>query len=117
MKFSGLIIASVSAFQGEADKNGKQPVFLNILGGKSPNRNILAGTVAENIGLEIGKTYLLQCREIEADEQYGRRFSWTKVSEMGALEVLQATAITGKAEMFNVGEAVEAPATHEVEAA
>jgi len=116
--FTSIIVATASQFQGEADKNGKSPVFLNIISGKCPNRNVLSGTVAENIGLEIGKSYLLQVREIEADTTYGRRFTYAKLAEMGALEILQAQSLAGKAELFDAGKAeVTAPATtHDVEA-
>jgi hypothetical protein len=110
--FNSIIVATAAKFQGNADKNGKSPIFLNIVSGKCPNRNVLSGTVAENIGLEEGKTYLLQVREIESDAKYGRRFTYAKLAEMGALEILQAQSLAGKAELFDAGQAevVETPA-------
>lgn len=109
MKFSGLVIASISAFRGDNDKNGKAPIFMNILGGKAPNKALVwSGTIAENVGLELGKTYLIQIRETDGTEEYGRGFNISKVAEMSALEVLQAEKLVGKAEVF-AATAVETP--------
>lgn len=100
---NGMIVASVNSFtKGTVDKNGKQPVILNVVAGKCPNRNVLSGTVAENIGLEIGKTYLLSYREGEADATYGRQFVYSKLSELRGTEIIQSSKELGNAEIFDV---------------
>lgn len=99
--FTGLIAVSVANYQGQNDKNGKSPIFLNILGGKAPNKILVqSGTIAENQGLEVGKSYLLQVRELEPDA-YGRRFSFSKAGTLSALEIIQAESMLGKAEVFD----------------
>ena len=85
------IAVTVKTFQGNADKNGMEPVYLNVLAGKCPNRNVLSGTIAEREGLEVGKSYLMQVREIEANE-YGRQFTFSKIGELSALDVLDIEA-------------------------
>ena len=102
-KFNGMIVASVNAFtKGEADKNGKNPVILNVIAGKCPNRNVLSGTVAENIGLELGKTYLMSVREGEPDATYGRQFVYSKLSELKGVEIIQTAKEVGPSSVFDI---------------
>ena len=115
--FTGLVIANVSQLKPgtelksgktvEVDSNGRPPYIFNVVAGRFPNRNIKAGTVAENSGFEHGKSYLIQIRETEATE-YGRQFQWTKLNEVSAMDIIDATEKLGNAELFEV-EAVEAP--------
>lgn len=103
--FISTIIASVNRFnQGSTDKNGKEPVILNVVSGKCPNRNVISGTVAESMGIEVGKTYLFHVREGEPDAQYGRRFVFSSLKEMSALEIIQGQALLGASEVFDVAE-------------
>ena len=100
---NGMIVASVNMFtKGSLDKNGKQPVILNVVAGKCPNRNVLSGTVAESLGLEVGKTYLLSYREGEPDANYGRQFVYSKLKEMTASEIMSSPKELGIAEVFDV---------------
>lgn len=105
--FNGMIIASVNVFtNGSLDKNGKQPVILNVVAGRSPNRTVLSGTIAENMGIEVGKTYLFNIREGNPDEQYGRQFVFNKLKELEALEIVTAAAQMGQASIFDAAEVV-----------
>lgn len=100
---NGMIVASVNYFsQGSLDKNGKQPVILNVVAGKCPNRNVISGTVAESMGIEVGKTYLFSVREGEPDATYGRRFIFSKLSELRGIEIVQSSKEVGNAEVFAV---------------
>lgn len=108
--FNGMIVASVNAFtkEGKAfDKNGNQNVILNIVAGRCPNRNVISGTVAQNIGIEIGKTYLFSVTEGQEDPQYGRQFVYNKLKELTAMEIVTAAKEMDKAEIFQL-EAVTA---------
>jgi len=101
--FSSIIIASVNDFaQGNVDKNGQSPVYLNVVAGKCPNRNVLSGTIAKSIGIEVGKTYLLSVKEGEPSEQYGRQFVYQKLKELSAMEIVQSVAQMDSAQMFDV---------------
>ena len=101
---NSLIIASVNQYtQGVSDKNGKNPVILNVVSGTFPNRNVLSGTVAENLGIEIGHTYLMQVREVEPNE-FGRQFVYSKLKELDALEIVEASATMGEAKLIKVEE-------------
>lgn len=114
--FNGLIIASANNFsQGSADKNGNNPVLLNVVAGRCPNRNILAGTVAQNNEIEVGKTYLFQVRETEPSEEYGRQFSYQKLKEVTAMEIISATKDLGAAVIFDAGVAETTPAAASVD--
>lgn len=102
--FNEIILASVNSFnQGTPDKNGKMPVILNVIAGKSPNRLVLSGTVAESIGLVVGKSFLMQVREVEADAQYGRQFNHQVLSEVtSALDLIKASKELGTAQVFSI---------------
>ena len=102
MSFNSLCIVSVNTFsKGNADKNGLLPVILNVIAGKSPNRTVLSGTVAEMNGFETGKTYLASVREVEAND-YGRQFVWAKLKEVSAVEIVEAASKMSKAEIFSI---------------
>ena len=111
---NGMIVASVNMFtKGSLDKNGKQPVILNVVAGKCPNRNVISGTVAESLGLEAGKTYLLSYREGEADATYGRQFVYSKLSELRGTEIIQSSKELGNAEIFDVAASAKIEANSE----
>ena len=102
MSYNGMIIASVNPFtKGAADKNGKMPVILNVVAGTCPIRNVLAGTIAESLKIEEGKTYLFSVREGEANE-YGRTFVYSKLKELNAMEIVGAAKELGEAKIFAV---------------
>ena len=103
MVYTGLCAAAVNSFaKGNADINGLMPVILIPVAGKMPNRNVLSGTVASNMGIEVGKTYLFQVRETEPDPEFGRRFVFTKLHEMSAMDIVETTAKLGQGVIFSV---------------
>ena len=107
-KFEGLLMVSVNKFnQGTEDKNGKMPVILNILAGKSPNRIVLSGSVAENAGFEVGNSYLAQCRETETDSTYGRQFVWNVVQKASMTDIINARKDLGQPVVFDAAEVPE----------
>lgn len=98
-----LIIAGVNNFtSGKTDKNGKSPVVLNVVAGTFPNRNVLSGTVAESLGIQVGKSYIFSVREVEESAEYGRQFVYTVVSEISGLDLIKASKELGQATLINV---------------
>ena len=63
--FNEMIVVAVTPFSGTdtPDKNGSDPVMLQLIAGKMPNRNVLSGTVASRAGIQVGKSYLMNVRE------------------------------------------------------
>lgn len=115
-KFQGLCIVSVNSYnQGELDKNGKAPVYLNVVAGKYPNRTVLSGTVAENAGFQTGKTYLAQVREGEFNkdlnprtgEPYGRNFVWNALMEASMTDIVNGVKNFGQPVQFDAAVEVE----------
>ena len=101
--FTGMIIASVNSFtNGKADKNGLAPVILNVVAGKCPNRTVLAGTIADSMKLETGKTYLFNVTEGEEDPKYGRQFNYNVLSELRGVEIVTTAKEMDKAEIFQL---------------
>lgn len=100
------VLVSVKTFGRESfDVNGKQAVILIPVAGKIPNRNTIAGTVAEREGLEIGKTYLVSFREVESNE-YGRQFQWSKIACVeNPLHIIEASKSLGEASIYDVSKA------------
>jgi len=58
-------IVNPAEFNGKEDRNGRKPVMLNPVFGTVPYRRIINGTIAHNLGLEIGKTYLVQIEMVD----------------------------------------------------
>lgn len=112
-------LCSVSEYRKdgkEFDRNGNQNVFLSPLSGKIPNKcMVMAGTVAINNEIAIGKTYVFKFSEKQPKEdgsdasvfeEYGRQFNTQKISEASVMDILQATS-TGQADVINVSQDVE----------
>ena len=101
--FNGLVVVNVRPFvNGSADKNGLEPKILNVLAGKAPNRTVISGTIADNLGLEDNKAYLMQVRETEESPVYGRQFSFSVVSSLSGMEIIQTCKELGNAVIFDV---------------
>lgn len=104
--FNEMIVVSVTNFSGTTtpDKNGKSSVMLQCIAGKMPNRNVLSGTVAERAGFEVGKTYLVQCRERGYDQVFGTDFTFVKIQELtSGLDIIKATKELGAPEIITIG--------------
>lgn len=116
-KFEGLVLVSVNKYNaGTPDKNGMEPVILNVLAGKAPNRIVLSGTVADNAGFEVGNTYLAQCRETEKSEEYGRQFVWNVVQKATMGDIISARKTIGAPQVFDAATVEEAiPHNQDVE--
>ena len=109
-----LFIANVSKFIGskerpaEEDKNGKMPVILNLIAGKCPDKRVLSGTIAENLGLETGNTYGMSVNEVEPDPEFGRRFNYTRLtSNLSMSEISAERKTLGTPQIINTSEPVE----------
>lgn len=87
-----IVVVVVSAFQKPgaiADKNGIANVFLTPVAGKLPNQAmVVAGTVAEKAGLNIGSTLLVMITEKAPDETYGRQFGHTVLGPVAPTDIL-----------------------------
>ncbi len=85
------------------DKNGYMPVILLGIAGEMPSKNVISGTVAENMDLTPGEVYLFNAKEQETDPQYGRNFTFMKLSSaLGAIELLQACDFVGPLRVVDV---------------
>jgi len=103
--FNSMIVATISAFKGTItpDKNGEGSIFIQCIAGKMPNRNVRAGTVAKTSGLEIGKTYLLDVREVGYDEVFGTDYTYSKVLELkSAIDIVDTCIKLGPPSVFEV---------------
>ncbi len=98
-----LFIGKVNQFYGgEPDVNGKNPVIIDVLAGKCPNKRVLSGTVAESIGLTVGKIYLMNVYEIEEDVTYGRQFRFNSLGELSVLDFLEIRDKLGRPVLIDV---------------
>lgn len=105
MALNTMIVAAVTNFSGTTtpDKNGAPPVMLQCIAGSMPNRNVLAGTVAQRAGFEIGKTYLVNVRETGYDDIFGPDFTFVKVMELkSGLDIVQASKELGTPQILYV---------------
>jgi hypothetical protein len=77
--------------QLKVDKNGLQPIVLDILAGKSPDRNIIPGTNAQRAGIEVNTTYILQIQETEPNETYGRQFDYKVLGKISTMDMIKGS--------------------------
>lgn len=85
------------------DKNGLMPVILLGIAGEMPSKNVISGTLSENMNLTIGDVYLFNAKEQDPDPVYGRNFTFMKLSSsLGAIELLQASDFVGPLRIVDV---------------
>lgn len=89
-------VVKVNRFNGSAsnparaDKNGMEPVILNSYNGTLPNNaKVLSGTVAANLGFQVGKNYMVTLTHTGNDSQYGEQYQYSVVGELTAVEIAQ----------------------------
>lgn len=103
-------IASVKAYHGKdsdpavADKKGLMPVVLVPTSGQCPSKRILAGTIAKNMGIEVGSLYVFTCMETEPDKEYGRQFQFDAPMKAGIEELVNGDKWFGPASIIDVSE-------------
>ena len=103
--FNEMIVVAVTPFSGTdtPDKNGSDPVMLQLIAGKMPNRNVLSGTVAARAGIQVGKSYLMNVRENGFDKLFGPDFTFIKIMELTTAEdLVRASKELGKPEIWTV---------------
>ena len=98
-------VINVVKFGGSAtpDSNGKLPIMLLAVSGTIPNRNVLSGTVAINLGFEVGKSYLVDCKLRGVDDEFGPTYNWTNLLEMkSAMDILDMDERLGEGNITQV---------------
>lgn len=98
--FNELAVVAITGFSGGGpDKNGLPSVMLNAVAGKIPNRNVRAGTIAQNKAVHIGESYLVQFRETQPDPQFGRQFDFLVLkANLSIKDIIEARAELGEGE-------------------
>lgn len=105
MLFNEMIVVAVTPFSGtdSSDKNGENPVMLQCIAGKMPNRNVLSGTVAQRAGFEVGKTYLVNVRKNGTDKIFGEDFAFIKVKELvTGKDIIESVKDLGSAQILTI---------------
>ena len=118
-----IAFVEVSMYLGKdaaPDKHGEDPLYMSLMAGTMPNRNILNGTIAKREGIVAGNRYLVHIVEGKLDKEYGRQFGVTMLEEVvGTAGLFEAKVALGKAETLFIpkaGVAVEAGVLEELEA-
>lgn len=79
MKTNGLFLGAVCNYNSNnasLDKHGLAPVIIEALAGSCPNKRVISGTVAKNMGIEVGSTYIFKFTMLEEDPEYGSQYSF-----------------------------------------
>lgn len=104
MQTNSFFLATVANFKGDnatPDKNGLEPVILDVLAGTCPNKRVLAGTVAMNLGLESGNSYMLKWTQLEDDTEYGTQYGFTLVHKIvDPLQIISVGSALGPAKLI-----------------
>src|SRR4029078_404514 len=96
-KLNGMAVVKAEPYKGrnvdgtfitaKEDSNHKMPIILVPIAGVIPSKRVLAGTIADSLGVIAGKTYLVKFKEIAEDEEFGRQFQWTVIGAASLTEV------------------------------
>ena len=96
---SSMFLATVSNYNSntaKADKKGLMPMILDVVAGICPKKRVIAGTVAKNMILEEGITYLFKFTKLEDDVEYGSQYAFTKISAVtDVMQIISASDSLG----------------------
>ena len=96
-----MFICKINSYaQGNPDKKGKMPVYLDCANGELPQRaRVLAGTIAENLGLEVGKIYAITVTHT-GESEYGPTYRHSNFGVISTVEYLGMMKSLPKAELL-----------------
>ena len=107
MKNSGMFLATVCKFTGNKenpampDINGLMPIILEPLAGACPNKRVIAGTVARNMGIEENQVYLFKWTRLEDDVDYGSQFGFVAVTHVqDPIQIITASNSLGDSKII-----------------
>ena len=104
METNTLFLGSVNSYNAKTakpDSNGLEPVILEVIAGKCPKKRVLAGTIAKNMQIEIGITYLFKWTKLPDDPTYGTQYAFQAIMPVtDPLTLLQMTDKLGGGEIF-----------------
>jgi hypothetical protein len=83
-------VVTVATFNGGTeDINGYMPVILNPIFGNMPYNRILNGSIAQNVELETGKTYLVSVEMADStNPKTGKVTSQPNVTNLGQISAM-----------------------------
>lgn len=87
------VIVKSSLFYGKdgnptIDKRGKKSVIMSPVFGSMPKTaQVIAGTIAERLEMEVGKCYFVQIERIEDSDIYGPQFRHKMIGEISPLDL------------------------------
>lgn len=87
---------------GTKNVNGVMPLIMTPLAGRLPNRNVIDGTVAEVIGIEAGKTYVVKTIEGKETKEWGRTFTFKVIKEIDAIDAVDYELKIGIGQLVDV---------------
>lgn len=89
----------------KSDVNGHLPIQLSVIAGRCPNRAlVISGTVAKNLGIESGNTYVLQATYAGTSEKYGDNFNIQKLGQPELYELPKYVEAYGSPQVLETKE-------------
>ena len=99
------------------DRNGAETVILVPKAGSIPSKRVIAGSVAQRIGIFEGGLYLVDYTETAPTAENGRQFNWDKIMELEAKDYKTYREMMkdyGPAQIINVEGKVDAPVSGQI---
>lgn len=95
--------------QIKADKNGLQSIILTAIAGQIPSNRTISGTIADNLGIQDGGTYLVDFAEqpsVNVNGKTVRNFRWTRLNDepVKLMEIMSLKKELGLPRTIAVGE-------------
>ncbi len=103
-----LFIGTVSMFNSkdvQPNVHGLLPLIIEPICGPCPYKRVIDGSVARNMGIMEGNTYMFKFTQLEDDPTYGAQYAFTKIAQPDVLQIMQAQTMLGNSRF--VGKTVE----------
>ena len=102
---NSFFLGTVSTFnsnKAKEDTNGLMPMIIEPIAGSCPAKRVLAGTIAKNMELEAGCTYLFRFTQLEDDPKYGTQYNFMKLSPVivDPMKIIEISGTLGQTKLI-----------------
>lgn len=105
MSQGNIFVATVATYVKKggvlsSDVNGKNAVILNVISGQCPKKRVITGTIAENMGIAPGNTYVFSWTKEEDDPTFGVQYSFNLIGKPSLIELMEIANNTNPPKLF-----------------
>ncbi|OYX22960.1 MAG: hypothetical protein B7Z06_10900 [Flavobacteriales bacterium 32-35-8] len=100
--FQSLFVGTIRFYNKLNDDPDLDLFVINVVAGKAPNTLLIHREEAEEAGLYLNKSYLINCKSSEFGNEITSKYLFEATGELNAIEILSAVDKLGIAEIIEV---------------